>query len=70
MLGISEKVITHEFNIDPSIKLMPRSDNPWGRKIVIRQEVAKLADARFVKEIIFQTWVANPVFVKACHKDS
>lgn len=32
--------------------------------MVVRNEVGKLLDLSFVKEIHFQTWVTNPVLVK------
>lgn len=32
--------------------------------IAIKKEVEKLVDANFVKEIRFETWVANPILVK------
>lgn len=34
------------------------------KALVIRQEVEKLVDVYFVKQIKFQIWVANPVLVK------
>lgn len=66
MSGISEDVITHELNIDANIKPTAQKRRPLGEEkvISIKQEVWKIVNAQFIKEIMFQTWVENPVLVK------
>lgn len=34
------------------------------KKKVIEQEVQKLLDARFIREVLYLEWLANPVMVK------
>lgn len=66
MPGISTEVISHELKIDPSIRPIAQKRRPMGpeKMAAIRQEVGKLLEAGFIKEIRFQTWVANPVLIK------
>lgn len=63
MSGISKEVISHELSVDPSISPIVHRRCPVGEEkaIIIRQEVGKLVDANFVKEMKFQEWVANRV---------
>lgn len=65
MLSIADDVITHELHIDPLIKFVIQRRRAMGneKRLVIRSEVGKLAAARFVKVVRFQTLVANPVLV-------
>lgn len=55
MPGISKEKIVHELNIDPNIKPIAQKRRHVGKDkaISIRQEVGKLVDANFVKDIMF-----------------
>lgn len=57
MSGISKDIITHEINIDLNIRSIAQKRRPVRDKkaITIRQELGKLVDVNFVKEIRFQT---------------
>ena len=70
MLGIDPQLITHELNADPlrkPIKQKKRSFAPE-RQETIKQEVEKLWEARFIEEIQFPEWLANPVMVKNANR--
>lgn len=63
-------VIINELNIDPLVKLItPRKQAMGDKKLTIKAEVVKLADANFEKEIKFQNWVANPTLLKKLTKN-
>lgn len=66
MFGMRKEVIAHELNFDPGIKWIAQKRRPVGEEkiLAIRHEEGKLVYANFVKDIRFQTWVANPVLVK------
>lgn len=68
MPGISKEVISQELNIILSIRSIAQKRCPVGEQkaISIRQEVGKLVDVNFVKEIRFETWVTNSVLLKKC----
>ena len=66
MPGINPQLITHHLNVDPkrdTVKQKKRNFAPE-RQEAIKQEVDKLLEARFIEEIQFPEWLANPVMVK------
>ena len=65
MPGIDPGLITHKLNVDPlkkTIKQKKRNFAPE-RQEAIKQEVDKLLEAGFIKEMQFPDWLANPVMV-------
>jgi hypothetical protein len=43
--------------------------SPKIKKDVIKREIARLLDVRFIKEVYHLDWLANPVLVPKKHKD-
>ncbi|KAL2231185.1 UNVERIFIED_CONTAM: hypothetical protein Sindi_1712900 [Sesamum indicum] len=69
--GIDPKVIVHHLNIDPQIKPVKQKKKMFGveRNRIIEEEVNKLLQAGFVREIQYTTWLSNVVIVtKAARK--
>ena len=66
MLGILREVIEHTLKIRPGskpVKQCLRRFNEEKRK-AIREEIAKLLTARFIKEVYHPEWLANPILVR------
>ncbi|KAL0434144.1 UNVERIFIED_CONTAM: hypothetical protein Slati_2748700 [Sesamum latifolium] len=63
--GIDPKVITHDLNLDPSIKLVKQKKRHFGpeKDKIIRAEVDKLMTAGPIEEIQFPEWLSNVVLV-------
>jgi hypothetical protein len=66
MLGIDPPVMVHKLNVDPkdrSVKQKRRSYTPE-QNIAAAEEVEKLLQVGFIKEIYYPNWLANVVMVK------
>lgn len=66
MPGIDPSVITHRLNIDPTAKLVKQKKRTFApeRNEAITEEVEKLLDVGFIKELQYPEWLANVVLVK------
>lgn len=66
MPGIPREVAEHTLDIRPSAKLVkqPLRRCDAFKKKIITEEVAKLLDAGFIKEVRYPAWLANPVLVE------
>ncbi|XP_071714620.1 uncharacterized protein [Rutidosis leptorrhynchoides] len=66
MTGVPRHVAEHKLGVNPNIP--PVCQNKRGmapdRTKFLREEVKKLVDAEILREVKYQTWVANPVMVK------
>ncbi|XP_071704793.1 uncharacterized protein [Rutidosis leptorrhynchoides] len=66
MTGVSRELAEHKLNANPS--LTPVSQKKRGmapeRSEWLKVEVDKLVKANILREVRYQTWVANPVLVK------
>ena len=66
MPGIDPDIITHNLEVDPSqppIKQKRRKFTPeWND--IINEEVRKLLEAGFIREVKYLEWLANVVVVK------
>jgi hypothetical protein len=65
MSGVSREVAKHTLNIKPrskSVKQGLRRFNEEKRK-AIGEELAKLLNASFIKEVQHPDWIQNPVLV-------
>ena len=65
MPGIPREVIEHKLMVNPAmkpIKQKARRQAPE-REEFIRAEVRRLLDAKFIREVLHPTWLANPVVV-------
>ena len=65
MPGIPRELAEHSLNVDPKAKPVkqPTRRNSEPRQRAIGEEVHKLREAGFIREIKEATWVANPVLV-------
>jgi hypothetical protein len=66
MPGVPRELIEHALNVHP--EAVPKKQRlrrfAHDKREAIKQEIAKLLAARFIKEVIHPEWVANPVLVK------
>ena len=66
MLGIDPLVIVHRLNVSPSFP--PIRQKKWvfapERDRAIGEEVQKLQEANFIREVYYPDWLANVVMVK------
>ena len=65
MPGIPREVIEHKLMVNPAmrpVKQKARRQAPE-REEFIRAEVRRLLDAKFIREVLHPTWLANPVVV-------
>ncbi|XP_011093333.1 uncharacterized protein LOC105173330 [Sesamum indicum] len=63
--GINPKVIVHRLNIDSQVKPVKQKKRVFGvkRNRIIEEEVNKLLQAGFVREVQYTTWLSNVVIV-------
>ncbi|XP_061349761.1 uncharacterized protein LOC133294994 [Gastrolobium bilobum] len=66
MPGIDLEVCCHRLSVDPKAKPVSQKKKKFGsdRQKVIDEEVKRLHDAGFIREIKYTTWLSNPVLVK------
>ncbi|XP_061372006.1 uncharacterized protein LOC133314536 [Gastrolobium bilobum] len=66
MPGIDPEVCCHRLSIDPKAKPISQKKRKFGveRQKIIDEEVKRLHDAGFIREIKYTTWLSNPVLVK------
>lgn len=64
--GIDPSVVCHHLSVNQSIKPVIQRKRKLGeeRRKAVEEEVKKLADARFISEIKYPTWLANTVLIK------
>jgi len=66
MLGIDASIIVHRLNVSPSSSLIRQKKGVFAqeRDRVIAEEVRKLLEADFIREVYYLDWLANVVMVK------
>ena len=66
MPGIPTEVIQHKLNVDPERKPVQQRRRAFApeRDQAIRDEVARLLTAGFIREVYYPDWLANVVLVK------
>nr|KYP48897.1 Retrovirus-related Pol polyprotein from transposon opus [Cajanus cajan] len=66
MPGIDPKVMCHKLSVCREAKPIAQRKRKVGteRKLAVENEVAKLLEAKFIREIQYTTWLANVVMVK------
>ncbi|XP_071718901.1 uncharacterized protein [Rutidosis leptorrhynchoides] len=66
MTGVPRSVAEHRLNANPALKpiVQKRRGMALDRMKWLSAEVAKLVNAGILREVKYQTWVANPVLVK------
>ena len=66
MLGIRANVICHRLNVDPQYKLVlqkKRNISP-DRLPALEEEIDKLLNAGFIREVLYPKWLTNVDMVK------
>ena len=66
MLGIDPLVMVHRLNVSPSFPLICQKKRVFAqeRDRAIAEEVGKLQEAGFIREVHYPDWLANVVMVK------
>lgn len=66
MPGIDPLVMVHKLNVDPSYKPIKQRRRTFApeRNQAIAEEVKKLLEAGFIREVDYPEWLANVVLVK------
>ena len=66
MLGIDPSVMVHRLNVSPSFPSICQKKRVFAqeRDKVIAEEVRKLQDTEFIREVYYPNWLANVVMVK------
>uniref|UniRef100_A0A2N9HJY0 RNA-directed DNA polymerase n=1 Tax=Fagus sylvatica TaxID=28930 RepID=A0A2N9HJY0_FAGSY len=66
MPGISTKVVAHSLNVNPSFHPVKQKRRVFApeRNAAITEEVDKLLQAGFIREVYYPEWLANVVMVK------
>ena len=70
MLGIDPLVTVHRLNVSPTIPPIHQKKQVFAqeRNRAIAEEVRKLQEADFIKEVYYPDWLANVVMVKKANK--
>ena len=70
MPGIDPSIMVHQLNVSPSFP--PVRQRKWvfaqERDNAIAEEVRKLLDVGFIKEVYYPKWLANVVMVKKANR--
>ena len=66
MFGICPSVIVHKLNVSPSFPPIRQKKQVFAqeRDKNIAEEVHKLQEAEFIREVYYPNWLANVVMVK------
>ena len=66
MLGINPSVMVHKLNVSPSFLPVRQKKRVFTqeRDKAIEEEVRKLLEANFIREVYYPDWLANVVIVK------
>nr|KYP65105.1 Retrovirus-related Pol polyprotein from transposon 297 family [Cajanus cajan] len=66
MPGVDPKVMCHKLSVCTEARAIAQRKRKMGteRKLAVETEIAKLLDARFIREVHYTTWLANVVMVK------
>uniref|UniRef100_A0A2N9HJT9 Uncharacterized protein n=1 Tax=Fagus sylvatica TaxID=28930 RepID=A0A2N9HJT9_FAGSY len=66
MPGISTKVVAHQLNVNPSFHPVKQKRRVFApeRNAAITEEVDKLLQAGFIRDVYYPEWLANVVMVK------
>ena len=66
MLGIDLSITVHKLNVSPSFSLIWQKKRVFAqeRDKAIAEEVQKLLEANFIREVYYPDWLVNVVMVK------
>ena len=70
MSGIPTEIIQHKLNVNPVSKPMQQRQRVFApkRDQAIRDEIARLLSAGFIREVYYPDWLANVVLVKKANR--
>ena len=70
MLGIDPSVMVHRLNVSLSFPIIRKKKQMFvqERDQAIAEEVCKLQDAEFIKDVYYPDWLANVVMVKKANE--
>lgn len=70
MPGIDPSISEHKLNIDPTTTPIKQRLRRFKdeKEDLIKEEVAKLLQANFIREITYQSWLVNVVMVKKSNR--
>jgi hypothetical protein len=71
MPGVPRNLIEHELDVDPNAKTVKQHLCHFAqdKKDVIKMELARLLDARFIRVVYHPDWLANPVLLPKKNKE-
>ena len=70
MPGVPRELIEHALNIDLDAKPIKQKLRRFSQdKKDVRQEISRLLDAGFIREVYHPDWLVNPVLVPKKNKD-
>ena len=66
MPGIDPSIIVHKLNVSPSFPLIRQKKRVFAqeRDRAMAEEVRKLLEVDFIREVYYPDWLANVVMVK------
>ncbi|XP_022858931.1 uncharacterized protein LOC111379723 [Olea europaea var. sylvestris] len=70
MPGIDPEVAVHRLNVNPEARFVKQRKRQFAleRREVIKDEIAKLVSAQFIREVQYPEWLANVVLVKKANE--
>ena len=70
MLGIDPSIIVHKLNVSPLFPPVRQKKRVFAQEWdkAIAEEVRKLLEADFIREVYYPGWLANVVMVKKANK--
>jgi hypothetical protein len=70
MPGVPRELIKHELHLDPLTKPVKQRLHRFAQdmKDLIKNEIARLLDANFIKAVYHPDWLANPIVVPKKNK--
>ena len=70
MPGINLEIICHHLNVDLHFKpiCQKKRNIAPDRLVALKEEVNKLLEAGFIREVLFPNWLANVVMVKKSNR--
>ena len=71
MPGVPRKFAEHSLNIKKGAKPVKQGARRFGetKRRAIGAEIARLQEAKFIREVVHTEWLANPVLVPKPNKD-
>ena len=71
MPGVPRELAEHSLNVKKGAKPVKQGARRFGEKKrrAIEAEIARLQEAKFIREVVHTEWLANPVLVPKPNKD-